>query len=146
MFGLNKKKPSDAEVFTFQADAESVMSLYNAIYNLTDDVDILIQQRKNMAYNLDRAIAFQKKYPTTIKGKNTPQAAMEKIRKERKQAEKLFVERYVKATERKLLDYKTQRGKENHAKHVIDVFMFYQSEFLPETVKYFLKLMKGLKI
>lgn len=142
MFGF-EKKPTFQEATTFNSDYASFRDLCSAIPKV-DDVDVFVTQRKNLMENLNRMIAFQKKYPKTFKGKDTPLKAAEKMKKDRGQLEKAFVDRYVKAIMRNIIEYKTDRGRKDCLTHAIEVFAFYHDEFLPETIKYFQKTIKKI--
>ena len=144
MFGF-EKKPTFQEATTFNSDYASFRDLCSAIPK-ADDVDVFVTQRKNLMENLSRMIAFQKKYPKMFKGKDSPQKIAEQMKKDRKQFEKAFVDRYIKATMRNIIEYKTDRGREDCFTHAVEVFAFYHDEFLPETMKYFQKLIKNVPV
>ena len=141
---FSSKKPTDMEAIRFESDAHSVMDLYSSMAK-ADNLDVYLTQRGFLMESLDRIVTFQKKYPGVLKGKETPIKAAEKIKKERLEFEKAFVDRYIKATLRKAVSYKTEKGRKNHINHANTVFMFSKDEFLPETVKYFQSLIQKLQ-
>ena len=65
---------------------------------------------------------------------------MNKIKSERQEMEKEFIDRYFICIEKKLLNYSTIRGKKNNFTKETDIFRYYAPEFLPETVDYFNKI------
>ena len=141
---FSSKKPTDMEALRFESDARYVMDLYASIAKV-DNLDAYLIQRGLLLESLERIVAFQKKYPSALKGANTPIKAAEKIKKERPEFEKAFVDRYIKATLRKAVSYKTERGRKNHINHANTVFMFSKDEFLPETVNYFQSLIQKVQ-
>lgn len=138
---FSRGKISEVDHIKLVSGAEYVHNLYDGIYHRTDDVEALVKQREFLNEELNKLICLQNKYPLSFR-KNTPKEAAQKIKDELPNAERLFVERYIISIEKKLLNYKTPRGKMNNLINMVDKFKYYSGEFLPETVDYFKQLVK----
>lgn len=136
-----KKEWSSAEIDKLKADTTISLTqdLYSALFNKTDDIDAYLLQRQSIYDNMQKLIAMQKKRPGMFRS-NTPAKAWEKMQGEVPECERRFIERYIIAIEKKLLNYKTPKGKANNLNNMIERFMYNAGEFLPETVDYFKEL------
>lgn len=131
-----KKKMSLLEQQQLKITADEVQVSYNIIFNIVDDPEALMKHRELLNEKMVFLLSLQKKYPSLFK-KDTPEQAATQLKQEQPIAEKKFIDRYVLSIERKLLNYKTDRGKNNNLKNSIEKFMYYSSEFLPQSIDYF---------
>lgn len=128
------KKPDELELMKINSRIEFINDRYKWICS-TDDLDAFITGTNLMNEDIKFVLKFKTKYPNYIKKSNL--SILSKISKEKMFVERKFIDRYIMAIERKLLDYTTERGKTNNFNKKVDLLRYYADQLEPETLVYF---------
>lgn len=132
LFG--KRMPTLEE--KLQIDSElTMLNSYNNGVTRVDDVGLFLSDVESLKEIVGRLIKYEIKYPNYFNPK--PSQILNSFSTNKLLLEKGFIDRYIMAIERKLLDYSTMRGKTNNFNKMVDVFRYYSGEFEPENVNYF---------
>lgn len=132
LFG--KRMPTLEE--KLQIDSElTMLNSYNNGVTRVDDVGLFLSDVESIKEIVGRLIKYERKYPYYFNPK--PSQILNSFSTSKLVLEKGFIDRYIMAIERKLLDYSTMRGKTNNFNKMVDVFRYYSGEFEPENVNYF---------
>lgn len=138
--GLFDKKPNAKTQVYIQSHINEVQTQYKYLTRV-ERVDWFLETYEKIYKEMNYLLDAEKKYPSYF-GKHRPSTNMNKIKSERQEMEKDFIDRYFICIEKKLLNYSTIRGKKNNFTKETDIFRYYAPEFLPETVDYFNKIIR----
>lgn len=132
--GFFSKKPNQHDAFMIRNKMQE-LNYYNETIVRMDNVEGFLNQiigLKNTVMDMQK---YERKYPDVFNPK--PSKILKNFETNKLILEKNFIDRYLLAIERKLLNYSTMRGKTNNFNKMVDIFKYYAGEFEPENVNYF---------
>ena len=132
--GLFSKKPSQHDAFMIKNKMQE-LNYYNETIVRMDNVEGFLNQISGLKNTVVDMQKYEKKYPDVFNPK--PSKILKNFGTNKLILEKNFIDRYLLAIERKLLNYSTMRGKTNNFNKMVDIFKYYAGEFEPENVNYF---------
>ena len=135
LFSKKIKMPNSKDLFWIEQNLEK-LNYHNGCVNRTNNIEGFFNEITSIKSVVKDLIKYENKYPDYFNPK--PTEILKNFNKNNKLIlEKNFIDRYLMAIERKLLDYSTMRGKTNNFNKMVDLFRYYAGEFEPENVKYF---------
>lgn len=132
--GLFSKKPNQHDAFMIQQKMQE-LNYYNETIVRMDNVEGFLNQISGLKNTVIDMQKYERKYPDVFNPK--PSKILKNFETNKLILEKNFIDRYLLAIERKLLNYSTMRGKTNNFNKMVDIFKYYAGEFEPENVNYF---------
>lgn len=132
--GLFSKKPNQHDAFMIKQKMQE-LNYYNETIVRMDNVEGFLNQISGLKNTVIDMQKYERKYPDVFNPK--PSKILENFETNKLILEKNFIDRYLLAIERKLLNYSTMRGKTNNFNKMVDIFKYYAGEFEPENVNYF---------
>ena len=133
LFG-NKRIPTGMDEFEINQRLQSI-NYYNDVVKRGDNITGFFNDVEGLRNTVKELVRYERKYPNYFNPK--PSQILNNFSTNKLILEKGFIERYIIAIERKLLDYSTMRGKTNNFNKMVDIFRYYAGEFEPENVNYF---------
>lgn len=132
--GLFSKKPNQHDAFMIKQKIQE-LNYYNETIARMDNVEGFLNQISGLKNTVIDMQKYERKYPDVFNTK--PSKILKNFGTNKLILEKNFIDRYLLAIERKLLNYSTMRGKTNNFNKMVDIFKYYAGEFEPENVNYF---------
>lgn len=128
------KMPNEEDAFWISQKLEMINN-YNDWVKRGDNITGFFNSVEGLKNTVKELVKYEKKYPNYFNPK--PSQILNNFSTNKLLLEKGFIDRYIMAIERKLLDYSTMRGKTNNFNKMVDIFRYYAGEFEPENVNYF---------
>lgn len=128
------KMPNADDAFWIRQKLETLNN-YNDWVTRGDNITGFFNDVEGLRNTVKELVKYEKKYPNYFNPK--PSQILNNFSSNKLLLEKGFIDRYIMAIERKLLDYSTMRGKTNNFNKMVDIFRYYSGEFEPENVNYF---------
>ena len=128
------KMPNEDDKFWIEQKLET-LNHYNDWVTRGDNITGFFNDVEGLRNTVKELVKYEKKYPNYFNPK--PSQILNNFSSNKLLLEKGFIDRYIMAIERKLLDYSTMRGKTNNFNKMVDIFRYYAGEFEPENVNYF---------
>ena len=132
--GLFSKKPNQHDAFMIKQKIQE-LNYYNETIARMDNVEGFLNQIGGLKNTVIDMQKYERKYPDVFNPK--PSKILKNFETNKLILEKNFIDRYLLAIERKLLNYSTMSGKTNNFNKMVDIFKYYAGEFEPENVNYF---------
>ena len=132
--GLFSKKPNQHDAFMIKQKIQE-LNYYNETIARMDNVEGFLNQIGGLKNTVIDMQKYERKYPDVFNPK--PSKILKNFETNKLILEKNFIDRYLLAIERKLLNYSTMRGKTNNFNKMVDIFKYYAGAFEPENVNYF---------
>lgn len=131
---MGNKRPTEMEDFKIRKYLQIIKYQQEWIKSV-DNIEGFFNAVNSLHKTFAELSVYGKKYPNFFNP--NPVQTLKNFSTHKLVFEKNFIDRYIVAIEKRLLNYSTARGKINNFNKMVDIFRYYAGEFEPENVNYF---------